>query len=146
MELRNNRWYDDRGNSWGADIDNEASALSKSNSLIGCRYCSGCSDCRYCSGCSDCSDCSGCSDCSDCRYCSGCSDCSDNPERIVSPRIGSRKDCTTVYWLNGKTQVVCGCFRGDLDSFEAKVNNDYPDNAYGKEYMEFIEKVRAYMG
>jgi hypothetical protein len=67
----------------------------------GCWNCMGCSDCIDCRGCSDCSYCMGCRGCSDCSYCMGCSDCSDcsnfnyNPQRIISPVIGSRNDQTT---------------------------------------------------
>jgi hypothetical protein len=138
-----------------------------------CSYCSNCSDCSRCSGCSDCSDCSrcsGCSDCSDCSDCSGCfrclrcsncsdcsrcsrcsycSDCSgfeENPKRVASGLIGSRKATTRVYWTDkNDIQVVCGCYKGSLVEFEERVKSTYPKGRYHNEYMNFIKTAKHHI-
>lgn len=46
MKKIGNFWYDDRGNSWDCESEEEAERLSKT--LVDCR------DCRDCSNCSDC--------------------------------------------------------------------------------------------
>ena len=165
MRLLENRWYDEDNNSWSADTNTEEQALEKSNTLTNCRdcmdssYCSRCSGCSDCSGCSRCSGCSGCSDCSDCSGCSGCSRCSygsdcsycsgfnENPQRITSAKIGSRGGNTTVYYVDGQdAQVVCGCFRGNLEKFEAKVVATHGENEHAIAYLAWIGRVRAYFG
>lgn len=117
-----------------------------------CSDCSRCSDCAVCLHCSYCTDCSRCSDCSDCLDCSGCSDCKDfkkNPERITSKKIGSRNENTTIYFNCENlelTQVVCGCFRGNILEFEEKVDEVYGlGNKNGLEYNHFIQKVKKYI-
>jgi hypothetical protein len=170
MELRDGRWYDDRNNSWSAEIETEKSAQRKSDTLtdcsgcsgcsgcLGCSGCSGCSGCRGCSdcrGCRDCSGCRGCSDCSDCSYCSdcsgcrGCSDCSGwqlSPQRITSGIIGSRQAQTTICFDLVRTEVVCGCFRGTLEEFESAVKETHGDNEHGTAYAAWIARVRQYIG
>ena len=91
---RDDRWYDERGNSW--DTEEAATLYSPtltdctncyncysctncshcSSSCINCKDCSSCRDCYNCSNCIDCRDCNGCSDCSSCRDCIYCSSCS----------------------------------------------------------------------
>ena len=83
--------------------------------------------------------------CRDCRDCHDCKNYQDNPQRYVTPRIGSRNQNTTIYWLDGNVQVVCGCFHGNLDDFEARVHEVHGDNEYGSAYMAEIDKVRALM-
>ncbi len=68
----------------------------------------------------------------------------ENPERIISGRIGSRKDQTTVYNLKNDVQVVCGCFKGNIKEFLNAVDKVHGNNKYGKEYKEFIAKVKMY--
>ena len=154
MKLINNRWVDDNNNSWSTTLETEESAMAKSKTLVNCRHCRDCSDCSGCSGCSDCSDCSGCSGCRGCSYCSGCrhcrgcrgcSDYKQNPERITSPLIGSRKSSTTVYWVNDNIQVVCGCFKGDLQKFKDAVQKTHGNNEHGIAYNNFIAKVENYI-
>jgi len=92
-------------------------------------------------------DCLDCQNCRDCRYCWNCWDWKDNPERIVSKPIGSRKDQTTVYFSPEKTQVFCGCFRGTLEEFKQKVAETYDEkNIFRAEYDSFIRKVENYIG
>lgn len=145
-------YLDENGNTWSAKKFSFEEAQKAAASLVNCSYCSDCSDCSHCSHCSDCLRCLSCSYCSDCSGCSYCSDCSDyikNPERIISPILGSREEAqTTVY--RGYTpegasiQVICGCFRGNLEAFEAAVTARHGGNEYGAQYIAFINKVRAY--
>ena len=138
-----------------------------------CSYCSGCSDCSDCSDCSNCydcyncSDCSNCYDCSDCHNCSYCYDCShchdchncsncaycsycsnftENPQRYLSKRIGSRNQQTMFYWTKqDKNLIVCGCFKNTLIEFEQRVKEIHGDNDYGKQYQEFIDTCKLLM-
>ena len=68
-----------------------------------------------------------------------------NARTYVTPCIGSRNDNTTIYWLDGNVQVVCGCFRGDLDDFEARVREVHSDSKYGKEYQIAIELAKCHI-
>ena len=134
-------WFvDERGNEWSALLYSEEKAEKLSATLINCNDCSGCSYCSYCSGCSYCSYCSGCSYCSYCSGCSGCSYYKENPCRILSKRIGSRKDQTSIYWTTKEdVQVICGCFRGSLLEFKKAVKETHGENEFGKEYSHFIK-------
>jgi len=67
LTKRDDRWYDERGNSW---LSEELATLY-SPTLTNCSYCDDCSNCRNCSSCSNCSscrDCISCYDCNDCKY------------------------------------------------------------------------------
>ena len=137
-----------------------------------CRCCVNCDYCRYCSGCCDCDngyDCRCCVDCNDCRYCNDCRHCcychycrycryccdchgcynyKQNPQRYTTKEIGSRNDQTTFYYGetgNGmKVQIVCGCFRGNLEEFEEAVLEKHKDNdLYREQYLKEIEKVKV---
>ena len=123
-----------------------------------CSECRNCSDCSYCGNCSDCSNCGNCSYCSNCRDCSNCHNCRDcsnchncrdfniNPQRYVTPKVGSRDDNTTIYWVGNNVQVVCGCFRGNVDEWEAKIKETHKYNEkHLKDYLEQVEIVRKIM-
>jgi hypothetical protein len=125
----------------------------------GCSNCRDCRDCRDCHGCSNCIDCHGCSncrDCRDCRDCHGCSNCIDcidcryclgfktNPERITSPKLGSRNSQTTFYWNDQHEQIVCGCFKGTLLEFEEKIKETHGDNEFAQGYFKWIDAVKFY--
>ena len=116
-------WFvDERGNEWSALLYSEEKAEKLSATLINCNDCSGCSYCSYCSG------------------CSGCSYYKENPCRILSKRIGSRKDQTSIYWTTKEdVQVICGCFRGSLLEFKKAVKETHGENEFGKEYSHFIK-------
>lgn len=110
-------WVDENNNRWYYGIYTEEQAEKYSGSLIGC---SGCRDCSYCNA-----------------Y-------QINPMRYTTGKIGSRKDNTTFYYLDGNLQVVCGCFRGDLEKFKEAVLTTHKDNEeYRNEYLKEIEKVKA---
>ena len=57
--------------------------------------------------------------------------------------IGSRKDITT-YCFDDDI-IFCGCFKGTLKEFEAKILETYPekDNQYHKEYIEAIKYIKS---
>jgi hypothetical protein len=67
-----------------------------------------------------------------------------NPERITSPKLGSRNLQTTYYWTEEKEQIVCGCFQGSLQEFENKVKKTHDDNDFAKGYFKWIEAVKKY--
>jgi hypothetical protein len=56
--------------------------------------------------------------------------------------IGSRKDMTTYCFEDD--QIWCGCFKGTLEEFEAKVNITHKNNEkYLTEYLGFIEYLKS---
>ncbi len=123
MKKINNCWVDIYNNKWNINFYTKEQAEKESKSLINCSYCS---------------------DCSGCSYCSGCSGCSENPQRIVSNKIGSRKSQTSVYWASIEdTQVVCGCYKGNLREFELRVKKAHKKGSiHYIEYMNFIKIVK----
>ena len=116
----------------------------------GCAYCTGCTDCSDCTGCIDCSGCSGCAyctdciGCADCTDCINCTDCTGQPQIYHTGRIGSRGGVTTIYQrVDGTVSVACGCWRGSLDEFAARVECVYPDgHEHRIEYDGAIAKAR----
>jgi hypothetical protein len=59
--------------------------------------------------------------------------------------MGREDRQTTTYWLDGNVQVLCGCFRGNLEEFESKVKEVHGDNEHGKNYARYISIVRTIM-
>ncbi len=164
-------WTDLHSNKWDCNIYSKQEAKKFSNSLINCQNCTNCRncwncrdcrDCQYCQYCWNCRDCQDCQDCQDCwncwdcqncwncwdcQDCQDCQDCKENPERIVSPKIGSRVKQTIVYFnRTGFDFVICGCFVGTFEMFKKRVKDTYPNknNIYRKEYDLFIKKVERY--
>jgi hypothetical protein len=130
-----------------------------SSDCINCSDCIDSSYCSFCSFCHDCHDSSFCRNCSfssyciDCCFCSSssyCIDCSychgfkENPERITSPKIGSRHKYTTYYWTKDHEQIECGWFKGTLEDFEKAVEEKHGDNQHGISYKNWIQKVKLY--
>ena len=63
----------------------------------------------------------------------------------MSKRIGSRNAQTIAYIFDNKIQIVCGCWKGDLQAFEARVKEVHGENKkYLKEYTEYIKLVKVY--
>ena len=65
--------------------------------------------------------------------------------------IGSRNGQTTFFYgetKNGMSlQIVCGCFRGNLEEFEKKVLETHENNeVYRNQYLEEIRKVKVLFG
>lgn len=68
--------------------------------------------------------------------------------QYVTSEIGSRNDKSTFYYgdtENGMSlQVVCGCFRGNLEEFEQSVlKTDANNEEYKTQYLKEIEKVKV---
>ena len=40
--------------------------------------------------------------------------------------------------------MVCGCFLGTLEEFEAKVKETHGGNLYGREYLKLIELAKLH--
>lgn len=128
MDKINNFYVDENNNRWDADIYTKSYAQKCSESLVNCRNCSDCSYCR------------------NCHNCHNCSDFNINPQRYVTPKVGSRDDNTTIYWVGNDVQVVCGCFRGNVDEWEAKIKETHKYNKkHLKDYLEQVEIVRKIM-
>ena len=163
MKKLNDRWYDKNNNSWNADVETKESALTKSKTLSYCTDCTDCTDCINCRGCTDCTNCTDCTDCINCRgcsyctvctyfiycrFCSYCTDCTDcrgcskikeNPQRYITPKIGSRKSRTSIYWTNkDDVQIICGCWRGNIKEFEKRVKEVHADTEHLKPYLNQI--------
>ena len=151
MKKINNRWVDENNNSWCALLNTEEQAKAKSGTLVNCRGCIGCidcidcSDCRGCIGCRDCSDCRGCIGCRDCIDCRGCSDFKENPQRVTSHKLGEDSRNTTIYFNYSVSQVVTGCFRGDIEEFKKAIKEKHGDNEYAVKYMEWLDNVEPYI-
>ena len=121
-----------------------------------CRNCRNCNNCRYCINCINCINCYYCyycrccyycDYCHNCRYCHYCHDYKSDPQKYTTGKIGSRNDQTTFYYGETESgmevQVVCGCFRGNLEEFEKAVLETHKDNdLYRKQYLKEIEKVK----
>ncbi len=147
MKLENNYWIDENFNKWDSGLCTESQAKRYSESLknctdcISCKGCKGCINCTSCTNCINCTSCRGCISCTDCR---GCVNFDINPQRIVSPFIGSRRAQSVFYWNGDKELLICGCFTGSLAEFEEKVKETHGETQYAKEYFNWINAVRAY--
>jgi hypothetical protein len=155
MKELNNRWYDNRNNSWDMDKYSKEDAEVASNGLVNCHSCHDSHYCYDCYDCYDCHDCHGCNNCNNCNYCHYCLFCYYchychnfivDPRKFTSKNIGSRKDKTYFYWTKEKDQIVCGCFKGTLSEFEERVKEVHGDSEYGKEYQEFIKQCKTLKG
>jgi len=125
MIRKNGFWIDENNNKWDISIYTKECAEKLSLTLINCQDCQDCQDCR------------------DCR------DYDENPQRIYSKRIGSRKSQTIIYFdekLNN-IQIICGCFGANsLKQFETRINDNYPiKHIHNREYMDFITKARRFI-
>lgn len=150
-------WIDENNNKWDTKIYTEEEAEKRSKSLVNCYNCKNCRNCIGCCYCHDCHDCCYCHDCRYCRYCRYCCNCDycnycrnykSDPQRYTTKKIGSRLDTTTFYYgetENGmEVQIICGCFRGNLEKFEKAVLETHKDNFfYRKQYLKEIEKVKV---
>ena len=134
MNKINNFYVDENNNRWDADIYTKSYAQTCSESLVNCHNCHNCGYCSDCNGCSK------------CHNCSDCNNYETNPQRYVTPKIGSRKDNTTIYWTDDNVQVVCGCFRGNVDEWEAKIKETHKYNEkHLKDYLEQVENIKKIM-
>lgn len=165
MKQINGYWVDENNNRWDTEIYTEEEAEKYSKSLVNCYNCDSCYGCYGCYGCRNCCDCDNCYYCCDCRNCDNCRNCyncydcdnchcdnchdyKQNPQRYTTKKIGSRNDQTTFYYGETESgvevQVVCGCFRGNLEKFEKAVLETHKDNdLYREQYLKEIEKVKV---
>lgn len=166
MEKRHSYWVDENNNKWDSERYSEQDAINASATLYKCEDCFNCTSCNYCISCTECTNCESCSycascsicywaqDCISCEYCLSCSKCKycsnckylhnfeTNPQVYTTPRIGSRYDTTTFYWVDGVCVVNCGCRIGvPLNDFLDMVRATHGDNEYAKQYIKEIEKV-----
>ncbi len=145
-EENNNRWDCEKFSQEQAEKESltqkDCFGLRDCSDLVDCFGLRDCSDLVDCFGLRDCSylvDVRNCSDLVDVRSCSGLRDV----QKYTTPKIGSRKSQTTIYFAKDFTQVICGCFKGTLKEFIEKVGITYPkDHAHYIEYMKEITKMR----
>ena len=56
--------------------------------------------------------------------------------------FGSANRTTTIYTTKTGIEITCGCFKGDLKTFIAKVKETHRDSKFGREYMAMIELIK----
>ena len=67
-----------------------------------------------------------------------------NPSDIlIVGLIGSRNDYTTIFHTDKGVFVQCGCFRGTLDEFEAKVKETHQGNQHERDYLALIQFAKV---
>ena len=123
-------------------------------SCYNCQNCDNCRNCYSCYNCRNCRNCYSCYNCRNCHYCDYCDNCRYcrnyklNPQKYTTKKIGSRNDQTTFYYGETESgmevQIICGCFRGNLEDFEKAVLETHKDNdLYRDQYLKEIEKVKV---
>ena len=148
MEQINGFWTDSNNNRWDCDLYSKNQA--ENANLINCKNCVNCFNCIFCNSCIFCIFCDYCNSCNSCDYCDYCDSCDScnnfksNPERITSPKIGSRNSQTTYYWNDEIEQIVFGCFKGTMQEFKDKITATHSDNEHAKAYFEWIKRVENY--
>ena len=58
---------------------------------------------------------------------------------LIAGVIGSRYDYTTIFHTDKGIFVQCGCFKGTLEEFEAKVKETHQGNNHEKDYLALIQ-------
>ena len=59
--------------------------------------------------------------------------------------LGSENRTTTIFRTKeGGVRVACGCFRGDLAAFEARVKETHGDSKYAREYLALISLAKIH--
>ena len=79
----------------------------------------------------------GCADLGDWGKLQSCSDI------LTVGAIGSRNGYTTIFHTDKGIFVQCGCFKGTLEEFEAKVKETHQGNKYERDYLALIEFVKV---
>ena len=67
---------------------------------------------------------------------------SSNTDIFIAGPLGSRNAYTTFYHTDKGLFVQCGCFRGDLEEFIAKVKDTHSDNEHARNYLAIVEFVK----
>jgi hypothetical protein len=61
---------------------------------------------------------------------------------LVVGAIGSRNGYTTIFHTDKGIFVQCGCFRGTLDEFAAKVKETHEGSKHERDYNALIDFVK----
>ena len=62
---------------------------------------------------------------------------------LVVGSIGSRNGYTTIFHTDEGVFVMCGCFKGTLDEFEAKVKEKHKGNKHERDYLALIQFAKV---
>ena len=65
-----------------------------------------------------------------------------NTDIFIAGPLGSRNGYTTFFHTDKGIFVQCGCFRGTLDEFVAKVKETHNDNEHARNYFAIVEFVK----
>ena len=65
-----------------------------------------------------------------------------NTDIFIAGPLGSRNGYTTFFHTDKGIFVQCGCFRGTLDEFVAKVKETHNDNEHARNYLAIAEFVK----
>ena len=65
---------------------------------------------------------------------------------LIAGVIGSRYDYTTIFHTDKGIFVQCGCFKGTLEEFEAKVKETHQGNNHEKDYLALIQFAKIKFG
>ena len=65
-----------------------------------------------------------------------------NTDIFIAGPLGSRNGYTTFFHTDKGIFVQCGCFRGTLEEFIAKVKETHNDNEHARNYLAIAEFVK----
>ena len=65
---------------------------------------------------------------------------------LIAGVIGSRNGYTTIFHTDKGIFVQCGCFKGTLEEFEAKVKETHQGNNHEKDYLALIQFAKIKFG
>ena len=65
-----------------------------------------------------------------------------NADIFIAGPLGSRNGYTTFFHTDKGIFVQCGCFRGTLDEFVAKVKETHNENEHARNYLAIVEFVK----
>ena len=65
-----------------------------------------------------------------------------NTDIFIAGPLGSRDGYTTFFHTDKGIFVQCGCFRGTLEEFTAKVKETHNDNEHARNYLAIAEFVK----
>ena len=65
-----------------------------------------------------------------------------NTDIFIAGPLGSRNSYTTFFHTDKGIFVQCGCFRGTLEEFTAKVKETHNDNEHARNYLAIAEFVK----
>ena len=67
----------------------------------------------------------------------------DSSDILIVGTSGSRNGYTTIFHTDKGIYVQCGCFKGTLEEFEAKVKETHQGNKHERDYLALIEFVKV---